>query len=539
MTRKEKTTLIALGSVTAVLLIVAIILLAVNFTSPADDGKILKGVVAAGVNLGGLTQEQATIALEKATANTYTKLDMVVNVVDTTITLSPEKTGAKLDIQAVVEDAYNYGRTGSRSERNQAKNNALANSVIIPITPHLNLDTAYIRNELSKLGTQFSSTLSQPTFRLTGTKPTMDLTEKPDTNRVYQNLSIYVGTAEYGLDTNKLYEQVMEYYNINIFHVEGVCTVVAPDSIDEQLQSYYDELCVAPIDAKMDPETYEVTPEVYGYGFILEEVKELIAETPYGQTVNIPLRYLAPTLTEELISSNLFKDVIGTHSAILGADEAWNQNVNAACQALNGLVINSGDTFSFNAILGELTAENGYTEALAYRNRVHAEIMGGGITQAASLLYISALEAELEIVERHSHAYAPDFIEKGLDAYVDSKADLSFRNNRPDPIRIKAEVIEGTVVVSIEGTDSRNYTVDLRVKVTDTIAPGTLYNVMVSGNPAGFVNGEVLAEGAEGYVLEVYKSMYDKETGLLQNETFVCTFSYDALDAIVVRLQSA
>ena len=539
MTKKEKITLISLASVTAVLLITAIIMITSMFSAPTDDGRILKGVIAAGVNLGGMTPEEAAVALQEATADTYTKLDMVVTVLDTQVSLSPADTGASLDIQAVVEDAYNYGRTGSRAERNQAKNNALANSVIIPITPHLNLNTDFIRSEINKLGVQFSSTLTQPTLTLTGTKPPMGVAT-PDTNKVHQTLAIYVGTAEYGLDPNKLYQQVLEYYNINIFQVVGTCTVVAPDSLEDELLRYYKDLCVEPVDAKIDPITYDVTPEVYGYGFNLDEVKEQIAKASYGTTIEVPLRYLTPNLTEELISGNLFKDIMGEHFSTLGAETAWNSNAFLACEKLNGLIIKAGGTFSFNDVLGALTEEKGYQEALAYRGTVAQKVMGGGVTHVASVLYNSVLEAELEVLEHHNHTYAPNFIEIGRDAYVaEGKEDFRFRNNRPDPIRIKAEVVDGNIRVSIEGTDTRDYKVEISVNVTKTIRPGKLYNVMLPDNPGGYKNGQELASGMNGYEVEIYTSMYDKNTEQLQNKTFVSLQTYAARDSIIVKLQES
>lgn len=537
MTKKEKITLISLGSVTAVLLIVATILISTMFSAPADDGRILKGVVAAGVNLGGMTPEEAVVALENATASTYTKLDMVVTVLDYQITLSPEDTGAKLDVQSAVNDAYNYGRTGSRAEREQAKKNALANSVIIPITSYLNLDTEYIRTELNKLGSKFSSTLSQPTITLSGSKPTMDVT-KPDTNKTHQKLSIYVGTAEYGLDANKLYEQVLEYYNINIFQVVGVCTVVAPDSIEDELLSYYEDLCVEPVDAKIDPVTYDVTPEIYGYGFNLDAAKEQITSAPYGSTVEIPLRYLTPNLTGDMISGNLFKDILGDFSSPLGAESAWNNNAALACQKINGMILKSGDTFSFNDVLGELTADNGYQNALAYRGKQSVTVMGGGVTHTASVLYNSVIGAELEVLERHNHTYAAavNFIAVGRDAYVDgATADFRFRNNRPDPIRIKAEVVGGNIYISIEGTDTRDYRVTLSVE-KEVIRPGKLTNVMVYDNPGGYKDGQVLVSGINGYDTELHIIQYSKTNNTKIKETVVSTSRYEAKDAVVVKL---
>lgn len=538
MTKKEKITLITLGSVTAALLIAAIIMVSTMFTAPADDGLILKGVVAAGVNIGGMTPQEAADALQEATANTYSKLDMVVTVLDSKITLSPADTGASLDIQAVVQDAYNYGRTGSRAEQTQAKNNALTNSVIIPITPHLNLDTNYIRSEINKLGAQFSSTLTQPKLTLKGTKPAMGVS-KPDVTQVHQTLEIYVGTAEYGLDTNKLYNQVLEYYNINIFQVVHTPTVLSPDSIEEDLLEYYNNLCVEPVDAQMNPVTFDITPEVYGYGFNLNEVKEQIAKAPYGTTLTIELTYLTPNLTQDMISSNLFKNVMGENYSPLSIDPAWNFNATLAAEKLNGLIIKSGDVFSFNEALGELTVENGYMEALAYRGTVVVPMVGGGVTHTASVLYNTVLEAELEILECRNHTYATDFIDVGCDVYVaEGKADFRFRNTRPDPIRIKAEVVDGYIYISIEGTDSREYKVEISTEIVQTIPPDKLYNVMQSDNPGGYKNNDILSLGMNGYIVELYKSTYSKQDGSLISKSLISTFEYEAKDSVVVKLQN-
>lgn len=537
LNRKEKITLISLGSVAAILVIVAIIFLINPPSSAQDDGLILKGVYAAGVNLGGMTPEEATDALEEATADTYTKLDMTVTVLDSQVTLPPSKTGARLDIAAVVEAAYNYGRTGSRSEREQAKKDAQINSVNIPITPYLNLNTAYIRNEIDKLGSQFSSTLTQPTVTLTGTKPPMDV-PKPDTSVTHQTLHIYVGTAEYGLDPDKLYEQVLEYYNINIFQVIGACSVVAPDSLEEELMTIYLENCKEPVDAQIDPVTYEVTPEIYGYGFNLDQLKEKIANTPYGTTLNIPLCYITPNLTEDLISGNLFKDTMGDSTSALGIDEAWNNNVLQACNKLNGVIIKSGDTFSFNQLLGELTAEAGYLEALTYIGRNQVLTMGGGVTHVASVLYTCVLEAELQVLEHHAHTYAPTFIEIGRDAYVhNGTADFSFRNSRSEPIRITATVENNIIRIAITGTDDRTYQVRLD-DISTPIQPGTLYNNMLPDNPGGHTDGEQLVAPMLGYTVELYRYNYDKQTGLLQNHFLAGIITYEPRDKVVVNIVS-
>lgn len=528
LNQRDKITLIAISAVVLVLVIGIIIGLSVMFADTPDDGRIKKGVMAAGVDLGGMTPEEAKTALEAATADTYTKLDMTVTVLDTTITLSPADTGAKLDVDAVVNAAYQYGREGSKAQNS---------SYIVPIIEHLNLDTEFIKGEINKLGSKYSSTLSQPTITITGTRPDMNIS-KPDTTVVHQTLTIFVGTAEYGLDTNKLYEQVLEYYNSNIFQVTGNCQVVAPESIEDELLALYEEHCVKPVDAQINTDTYTVTPEVYGYGFVLEKVKEQLASTPYGTTLDIPMTFIAPNLTEELLSGDLFKETLGQCESSMGIEANWIHNITLAIQKLDGFILKSGDEFSFNEVLGELTAAGGYKPVSVYTGKDLTEVVGGGVTHLASALYQCVLQADLEITQRHTHTYATSFTEPGRDVYVNTlEADFRFRNNLPAPICINAQIIDGSIHISIVGTDSRNYTTEIEFLTVKILTPGQLKNTMSPNNPGGYRNGQELVAPITGYDVEIYRYKYNKDTGALMSKDLLYTVHHASRDAVVVELQ--
>ncbi|MCD7755813.1 MAG: peptidoglycan binding domain-containing protein, partial [Firmicutes bacterium] len=208
--KKNEFILLCCLIVLIVILLIAILALAIrSFSSDEDDGLILDNVIAAGVNLGGMDADQAAAALESATGSTYTQLSMTVTVLDTTVTLSPTDTGASLDIAAVVEEAYNYGRTGSSSDQQNARKQAATQSHVVDILPYLNLDTDYIQSVVDDLGERYSSTLTPSSITLSGTVPSVNVTN-PDTSVTYQTLTIFTGTAEYGLDTSELYEQIMD-----------------------------------------------------------------------------------------------------------------------------------------------------------------------------------------------------------------------------------------------------------------------------------------------------------------------------------------
>ena len=254
---------IVLIVIAAILLIAIIVTVVSIFAKPTDDGRILNNVYAAGVDLGNMTPEQAKEALHAATDNTYTKLNMTVKVLEETILLTPEDTGAKLDVDAVVEAAYNYGRTGSKADQQKAKTQALLSSYHVPIIEHLNLDTDHIRQVLAQLGTKYSTTLTQPSVTVTGERPSMTQ-DSYDTTVVHQTLTLFVGTAEYGLSADAIYGQILDAYSSNLFEVAAECTVLAPDAID--LDALYDQHCKEPVDAQID-DKFNTTPEIYGYGF--------------------------------------------------------------------------------------------------------------------------------------------------------------------------------------------------------------------------------------------------------------------------------
>ena len=535
MSKREKITVTVLLIIALLLLIAVVITASIVFGSGEDDGRILRNVYAAGVDLGGMTEEEAKNALKEATSSTYTMLDMTIQVLNTTVTLSPADTGARLDINGVVQEAMNYGRTGSRAEQQQAQKLALYSSHTISILPYLNLDTDYIAKAVDDLGKQFSTRLANGYINVAGEAPSMNQ-ETYDPEVTYQTLYVFVGTAEYELDIDELYDQVLEAYNINLFQVVAHCPVTAPELPD--LQKYFDDHCIEPVDATMDPDTYEVTKEIYGYGFDLEEAQRLLAEASYGETLQIPMHFLAPDITAELLSGDLFRDVLATFSIPVPSDGSMKANITLACKAINGTLVKAGEEFSFNQTVGQPSIGRGFREVKTFLGTEYTEVLGGGMSQLASVIYYCALLSDLEILERTAHAYAPTFIDPGLDADIMwDQWDLIFRNTTDYPIRIETEVSNGKVTVRLVGTDNKDYYVELETDVIHTMKPTTLYQVMWEKNPGGYTDGTVLVSPITGYDVVTYRNRYDAETKRLVTEDMVSAVRYQKRNLVVVKIQ--
>ena len=533
--KRERITLISLCVTAAVLLIAVIVVISVTlFNSPADDGLILKNVFAAGVNIGGMTKEQAKAALEESNNEYYRKLDMTVQVLDTTILLSSKDTGANLDVNGIVEAAYNYGRTGSRAEQERAKNQALTSSYTVPLDAYLRVDTTYIKSALKSLGNQYNTTLKQTTYEVQGQRPG-EPGEEVDVNTAFQTLYIYMGTAEYGLNTDKLYEQIMDAYKTRIFQVTHECSVLAPKELD--LEALYQQLCTAPVNATIDPVTYEVTPEVYGYGFTLEALKAAVDNASYGDTITLSLKFLAPDITSDIISGDLFKDILATYGTKISADANWNINLALACQLLNGTILQPNEEFSFNELLGELTEEKGYVSVPVFVGKKFQGTIGGGVCQVASTLYNCVLLADLSVLEQHNHNYVTDFIGAGFDVEVEyGNLDFRFANNTALPIKIEAIIENDSLQVTLVGTDTRDYTVEILFEETKTLTPGTVYNTMLPNNPGGYKEGDILVEAIPGCNVTVYRCSYTKDTYTLISKDVLTESVYAKRDAVLVKI---
>lgn len=129
-----------------------------------------------------------------------------------------------------------------------------------------------------------------------------------------------------------------------------------------------------------------------------------------------------------------------------------NNNIKLSAQAINGLVLQPGEEFSFNDRVGERTEAKGYKGAAAYNNGEVVEEIGGGVCQVSSTLYNVVLKAGLKTTVRRSHTYEPSYVTPGTDATVSwGGPDYKFVNNSSAAIGIRAGYADQTVTISIYG----------------------------------------------------------------------------------------
>lgn len=488
----------------AVLIIAAIAAGGVYLYHTEQTGIIAENVTVAGVDVGGMTQAEAIHAVTAATKDTYKHTDMIVTVLDSQVAITPSVSGASLNVRSAVKAAFRHGKSGEA----------------VDISPYLGLNEAAIKKSLNELGTKYSSTLSQTTYEITGTAPN-------------QVLIVNLGVPEYGLDMNLLYQQVLEAYSANVFTTEGTCGEIKPEPLDLEaiLADYY----IAPVDASFDKKTYEIIEGKDGYGFDIEAANKTLQNSAYGSTVEIPFTNIPPSITASSLSTSLYKDTLATFTATASESDAdRNVNLKLACEAINGLVINPGDVFSYNNALGERTAQKGYKPGPSFSGGKTVKTIGGGICQVSSVLYYCAMMADLDIRVRENHGYAVDYVPLGMDAAVSwGSLDFCFANSTNYPIRIEATADGSTTTVTLLGTDEKDYYVELQYEVLATYGYDTTFQTMVAGNSDGYRDGDFIIQPHTGYSVKTYRCKYNKETKELISKDDEDASYYNKCDAVV------
>ena len=303
--------------------------------------------------------------------------------------------------------------------------------------------------------------------------------------------------------------------------------VTAAPAID--IDKIAEDVTSSPVNAtvsKKDGKT--IIPGKSGVQFDVEKAKEIIGDGSQA-SYSIPVTITQPTITEAVLRERLFRDTLARTATNLNEGNApRTNNVRLAAKAINGTILNPGDVFSYNTVVGERTQARGYQEAHAYSGGKIIDEFGGGVCQPSSTLYMAVLRADLEVVERHNHSFTVSYTPLGEDATVDyGNLDFRFANNTAYPIKILAEQTDGQMIMTIIGTKTSDKTVATRTEVLETYKPET-----VEKQDSSLAAGETQVEtsGITGYSTRTYKVITEnrKTTEVLANKS-----TYSKRDEVV------
>ncbi len=292
-------------------------------------------------------------------------------------------------------------------------------------------------------------------------------------------------------------------------HLKGTITVET-----DRLRSFLEKVAHLaerePQDARFVVRGTEVLieEEISGRSVQVESLrKRLLDAVRTGRDrVIIPVVLKQPALTENILADyKVDRVMISFSTDVSSAIPNRVHNIILGAEAINGCLLQPGDIFSFEAVVGDSTREKGYREAPVIVGGRLVPGLGGGLCQVSSTLYNAALLANLDIVERYSHSLTIGYLPVGRDATISiGHADLKFKNTRDHPILVGAELKDGTLTFSLFGPPMEER-VELISSDIVRLEPPVHYEKS-GALPEGTL--ELLEKGKAGYRVKTWRVVY-------------------------------
>ncbi|WP_174727953.1 VanW family protein [Mesobacillus harenae] len=188
-------------------------------------------------------------------------------------------------------------------------------------------------------------------------------------------------------------------------------------------------------------------------GVILEEaelVDKVMKASEKGGTIELPLYVTASGYKMEDVS-HLDEVVVASYTTYFNSGVAGRtKNIELSAEAINNIILGTGDYFSFNTTLGPSDAAHGYQPAEEAINGKLVMGIGGGICQTSSTLFNAVDQLGVTYVEKHHHSVTVGYVPKGRDATVSyGGKDFRFQNTVGVPLLLKAVMGKGSLIIEV------------------------------------------------------------------------------------------
>lgn len=327
-------------------------------------------------------------------------------------------------------------------------------------------------------------------------------------------MTVYKGTDGVGIDYETLVNTVFDRIRAGDYSPIQL-QVVALKTPEVNIDKIYSEVRCSPSSASVREDAEgnpEFTADVIGKDFDLEAARNMIRSQSKKRKWTIRLTLTYPEVSLKEVRAPYCLDVLSTcTTSYKGSSKERSNNVERAADNINtygdftdGYIMQPGDEFSFNGVVGQRTAKNGFMKAPVYLSSGSSEDYGGGICQVSTTLYCAALYANLQITERHNHIYVIHYWPTpGCDSTVDwGHLDFRFKNNKEYPIKIRLTYENKKLTATVTGTED-GITAKMESKTENVVPYDTVYKRPNADNPEGKTSG-----GDKGKTIKVWKRVY-------------------------------
>jgi vancomycin resistance protein YoaR len=192
--------------------------------------------------------------------------------------------------------------------------------------------------------------------------------------------------------------------------------------------------------------------------------------------VPLAIREVLPAVDSRRVAEMGIRELVASGSTYFAGSSADRiKNIEVAAAKFDGVVIPPGELFSFNRIVEDVSAANGFEDSLVIWGDRTAVGVGGGVCQVSTTLFRTAYEGGFPIVERYNHGYVVDWYGKpGLDATIYTPSvDFKFRNDTGAYLLVEPAVdaANGVITFNFYGAAPDRQVMVSEPKISDVTEP--------------------------------------------------------------------
>lgn len=435
--------------------------------SRMNDGHIFNGVAVGGVDLSGMTTEEAATVL--AVDLDYPQRGKIVFQEGTNLwTAKPAELGLTLDAQTTALAAFNLGRTGSLTRRMLDQWQAWSSG--INLAPWYVFDKGKAQQYLEGIAAQVDKPIIEASLGLNGvdvvvnsgqvgrkmdvsvalasldaqmktmtdgliplvvneTQPViLDATAQADLARKILSapLTLKIPNPEAGdpgpwsFDTAALV-QMLTIERVKTDQGESYQVGLSSDALKTFLMNIAPPLSRDPQNARFifNDETRQlevIQPGVIGRALDIDaSLAQINQQLLAGQhTIDLVVQTTTPQVPDYAKAADLgITELVSSYTSYFyGSDASRIQNITTAASRFHGLLVAPGQSFSMADTLGDVSLDTGYAEALIIFGDRTIKGVGGGVCQVSTTLFRTAFFGGFQIDERWSHAYRVKYYEQ-------------------------------------------------------------------------------------------------------------------------------
>ncbi|MFC8371404.1 VanW family protein [Streptomyces sp. NPDC057239] len=213
----------------------------------------------------------------------------------------------------------------------------------------------------------------------------------------------------------------------------------------------------------------EVTDKALG-----KAVLPLLTESGTARTGEVATRRIQPEVTRENAARLGLTEKMSSFTVDFEPAAYRTTNVGRAVELINGSVVMPNETWSFNRTVGERTEANGFVDGIMIYDDQYTKAPGGGVSAVATTVFNAMFFAGVKPVEHGAHSFYIERYPEGREATVAwGSLDLRFTNDSGKAIYIQAESTDTSLTVSFLGTKKYDEITSVKGPRTDVQQPET------------------------------------------------------------------